>query len=115
MEQKIPTAAEIRGRLALIGHAQTQELAKISGVPFTTLWKIRNGVTENPRIETVGQFFHLIESVKGIDPILETQLTEAAKAGLIERRTAKQERREVNRVKDAKLAAFEAAGQGQGV
>ena len=64
MEQKIPTAADIRGRLVLLGHAQAKELSKISGVPFTTLWKIRSGETANPRIETVGQFFHLIESAK---------------------------------------------------
>lgn len=64
MQSKIPTAAEIRGLLESVSHAQMQDLAVRSGVPFTTLWKIKNGETENPRIETVGQFFHLIPEVK---------------------------------------------------
>lgn len=60
MEQNIPTPADIRARLTPMGHAQMQDLSRASGVPFTTLWKIRNGETVNPRIETVGQFFNLI-------------------------------------------------------
>lgn len=49
----IPTAAEVKGRLAALGYSEMQALAKSSGVPFTTLWKIRSGETPNPRIETV--------------------------------------------------------------
>ena len=64
MEIKIPTALEVRGLLSELGHAQMQGLAKVSGVPFTTLWKIRSGETADPRLETVGQFFGLIESAK---------------------------------------------------
>lgn len=83
MEQKIPATAEIRGRLALIGHAQTHDISRNSRVPVTPLWKIRNGVTGNPRIETVGKIFHLIESdkaaanVNNADLSLEAQMTEA--------------------------------------
>lgn len=33
--------------------AQLEQLATDSGVPFTTLVKVRNGQTENPRLETV--------------------------------------------------------------
>ena len=115
MEQKIPTAATIRVQLALIGHAQTQELSRISGVPFTTLWKIRNGITKNPRIETVAQFFHLINPVKVVDGgdntthDLETAMTEAAKAGLIDRRTV------VRRADDRKRLGVDIASAGQGV
>lgn len=57
MHQKnIPSAAEIRTLLASLGHAQIQRLATDSGVPFTTLWKVRDGTTDNPRIETVRAF-----------------------------------------------------------
>ena len=77
MEQKIPTSSEIRERLAVIGHAETQELSRISGVPFTTLWKIRNGETSNPRIDTACRFFHLIP-VKVADS---APHAEAAQAG----------------------------------
>lgn len=53
MSNIIPTATEVRERLASLGHAEMQALARASGVPFTTLWKIRSGETPNPRIETV--------------------------------------------------------------
>lgn len=63
MEAKIPTAYEIRERLAPLSIAQIQELADVSLVPFTTLLKIKRGITENPRIDTVGQFLEHIDSV----------------------------------------------------
>lgn len=40
-----------------MGHADVQTLSKATGVPFTTLWKIRDGTTQNPGIETVRQFW----------------------------------------------------------
>lgn len=36
-----------------LGHAQVQELSAKTRTPFTTLWKIRSGETDNPRLETV--------------------------------------------------------------
>jgi len=53
MSTSIPTAAEVRDQLSRLSHAQMQSLARISGVPFPTLWKLRSGETPNPRIETV--------------------------------------------------------------
>jgi predicted transcriptional regulator len=53
MSTHIPSAAELRERLALMGHAQVQALAARAHVPFTTLWKIRTGETADPRLETV--------------------------------------------------------------
>lgn len=41
-----------------------QELARLSTVPFTTLWKIRAGLTLNPGIETVRRFYGHIASAK---------------------------------------------------
>ena len=49
----LPTPEEVRSRLALLSHAQMLALAEITAVPFTTLWKIRGGVTLNPRLSTV--------------------------------------------------------------
>ena len=49
----IPTAEHIRAALLVLTHAQVQEVARKADVPFTTLWKLRTGETENPRIETV--------------------------------------------------------------
>lgn len=61
MNVTIPTAAEIRARLTPLTRAQMIDLARVASVPFTTLLKIRNGETENPRIDTVRQFFDCID------------------------------------------------------
>lgn len=55
----IPAAADVRAALAALSYAQMQDLSRRSGVPFTTLWKIRSGETTNPGIETVKKFFPL--------------------------------------------------------
>lgn len=60
MASHIPSHETVRARLAVLGHAQIQQLAKDSGVPFTTLWKIKAGTTENPGIETVRKFWPLL-------------------------------------------------------
>ena len=56
MQQTIPSASEIRVRLKVLSHADLRVLSATSGVPFTTLWKVRSGETPNPGIETVRQF-----------------------------------------------------------
>lgn len=64
MSLAIPSAADVRQELGKLGHAQMQRLAEESGVPFTTLWKIRSGETDNPRLETVRQFLpRLVELI----------------------------------------------------
>lgn len=64
MKSNFPPISDVRAELEALGHAETQELSKISGVPFTTLWKIRDGTTKNPGIETVRQFVRHIRDVK---------------------------------------------------
>jgi predicted transcriptional regulator len=59
----IPSAEHVRHALQALTYAQTAELARISGVPFTTLWKVRSGETTDPRLETVRQFFPLLGKV----------------------------------------------------
>lgn len=62
MASQFPSLDTVRERLQGLSHAQLQTLAKASGVPFTTLWKIRNGPTTNPGVETVRAFWsHLPE------------------------------------------------------
>lgn len=53
MQQAIPSAEEVRSRLLPLGPSQLEALAARAGVPVTTLIKVRNGQTENPRLETV--------------------------------------------------------------
>lgn len=56
MDPTLPSAAEVKARLHPLTNEQLQALADASGVPFTTLWKIRAGETANPRLDTVRQF-----------------------------------------------------------
>lgn len=67
METAIPSAEEIRDRLRPMRHGALQRLAKLSGVPFNTLTKIRDGVTKNPGIETVRAFLPHVDAAIG-DP-----------------------------------------------
>ena len=60
----IPPSSLVRSRLAGLPLARLQTLACESGVPFSTLVKIRSGYTANPGIETVRKFFPLIRSGK---------------------------------------------------
>ena len=57
MNTNLPPVAKVRAFLEQLGHAQVQQLSTSSGVPFTTLWKIRDGTTTNPGIETVRKFW----------------------------------------------------------
>ena len=56
MNTSIPSAKDIRQELVSLGTAQLRILAELSGVPFTTLWKVRSGETSNPGVETVRKF-----------------------------------------------------------
>lgn len=59
MVKQIPSAAEVRARLLALSYSQVQELSRLSGVPFNTLWNVRKGEeggTSNPGIETVRKF-----------------------------------------------------------
>lgn len=49
----IPSPAQVRALLEPMNQAAIQNLAVRSGVPFTTLLKVRTGETANPRLETV--------------------------------------------------------------
>jgi len=68
MNTSIPATADIKARLAQLSHAQVQHLSSESGVPFTTIWKVRSGETQNPGIETVRQFARQLELVAGKGP-----------------------------------------------
>lgn len=65
MDTPLPSIDGIRARLARLSYAEVKTLAVTSKVPFTTLWKIRDGTTVNPGIETVRLFIaHLPEQAK---------------------------------------------------
>jgi predicted transcriptional regulator len=60
MNTDLPSAERLRERLKVLRLAEVDALSTASGVPSSTLMKIRNGVTPNPGIETVRKFFHLL-------------------------------------------------------
>jgi hypothetical protein len=64
MKEKIPSAEQVRERLQTLRYGQVEKLAAISGVPVTTLWKVRSGDTENPGLDTVRKFIDHINAVK---------------------------------------------------
>lgn len=57
MTTSIPTTEDLRGVLQRLRSGELQELSRMSGVPFWTLIKVRNGETPNPRIGTVRAFW----------------------------------------------------------
>lgn len=64
MKSNIPSTSELRASLLALGHAQMQELSRLSGVPFNTLWNVRKGATTNPGIETVSKFIGHISAAQ---------------------------------------------------
>lgn len=56
MNKSLPSVVEIRSRLQGLKDGEIYDVARTSGVPASTLWKIRCGATPNPGIETVRKF-----------------------------------------------------------
>ena len=71
MDMTIPTSMQVRDALSPLTLNQLDRLSVLSGVPATTIYKIKLGTTENPGIETVGKFFHLIEAARTPAPPIE--------------------------------------------
>lgn len=67
MDAQLPSAEEIRGRLAPLTLRQIERLADLSGVPATTIYKIKRGETKNPGVETLRQFMPHVDAAL-IDP-----------------------------------------------
>ena len=56
----IPPIARVREKLGGLTKAQLEKISDASGVPTSTLMKIRHGVTQNPGIETVRAFYEFL-------------------------------------------------------
>jgi predicted transcriptional regulator len=61
METDLPTIEQVRAALAPLTLKQLDVLEELSGVPATTIYKIKRGETANPGLETVRQFVQHIE------------------------------------------------------
>lgn len=72
MDISIPTAQQVRAALQPLTLKQLDVLAGLSGVPATTIYKIKRGETPNPGIETVGKFMpHIARAAQLVQPGLE--------------------------------------------
>jgi predicted transcriptional regulator len=80
MESPIPSAEEVRSMLDGLTLKQMEDVALRSGVPFSTIYKIKRGETRNPGIETLRQFLPFVKRAReGV--ALAPTLVEASHAG----------------------------------
>lgn len=80
MSTPIPSTEEVCLRLKQLRLAALQDIAKQSGVPYRTLINIRVGATENPGLETVRKFFHLLPDAPAANDPNSAQAAEQAGA-----------------------------------
>jgi predicted transcriptional regulator len=65
----LPTMDEVKAELGKLTIRQTDRLAELSGVPASTIHKIRYGATENPGVETLRKFLpHIPAALKDRTP-----------------------------------------------
>lgn len=65
---QLPSPEEVSGRLQPLAYPQLHELSRLSGVPFTTLLKVRSGETSNPGLATVRAFLPHVEAAAAWQP-----------------------------------------------
>jgi len=63
MELTLPSAEQVRAALSPLTMKQLERLEELSGVPATTIYKIKRGETENPGVETLRRFLPHIATV----------------------------------------------------
>lgn len=68
MNHPLMSAEQVQAALAPLSLKQVDRLAELSGVPATTIYKIKRGETENPGIETVRKFLPHIEAAATTEP-----------------------------------------------
>lgn len=68
MNHPLLSAEQVQAALAPLSLKQVDRLAELSGVPATTIYKIKRGETENPGIETVRKFMPHIKAAAIPEP-----------------------------------------------
>ncbi len=62
MKERLPSTKQVRAMLRPLTLLQVQEVGRSSGVPWTTIYKIKRGETTNPGMDTVRKFLpHLVK------------------------------------------------------
>lgn len=63
-----PSIDDVRLSLSTLNLKQLEALAIASGVPFTTIYKIKRGETENPGLETLRKFMPHVAAIVAAIP-----------------------------------------------
>jgi predicted transcriptional regulator len=64
MDHSTLSSADVRKALALLTLSEIERLASVSGVPASTIYKIKRGETANPGIDTVGKFMPHLDALR---------------------------------------------------
>lgn len=131
MQQIEPITDYLKRKLREVGAARFDAIAEAAGVNASFIRKFFYGSRENPRVQTIQpliDYFSKLE--RGEEDLKQSQaiaghanvpvgtadlkaaLDEAGRAGLIQRRIARVQRRAIDRAKDVELEAFKATGKG---
>lgn len=60
----VPSASDVRAALLPLTLKQIVRLSQLSGVPWTTIYKIQRQETRDPGIETVRRFLPYIDTAR---------------------------------------------------
>lgn len=60
--KEMPTITQLQQGLAVMKLARVQKISDLCGVPMSTLKKIRNKTTTNPRIDTVSKIWGVLQA-----------------------------------------------------
>lgn len=69
----MPSVEQVRAQLAPLTLKQIDRLAELSGVPATTIYKIKLGTTENPGVETLRKFLPHVRAAAEASPAATAQ------------------------------------------
>ena len=79
MDTSLLSAEQVQAALAPLTLKQVDRLAELSGVPATTIYKIKRGETANPGIETVRKFMpHVADCADGAPAVPAEEVRDAA-------------------------------------
>lgn len=68
MKKQLMSAEDVRKMLSKLDLAQLDKLSEKSGVPTSTIYKIKRGETSNPGIETVRKFMARLPEITLTNP-----------------------------------------------
>lgn len=78
MDLTFPSSEQVRAALAPLTLSQLERLAELSGVPASTIYKIKRGETKNPGVETLRQFMPFVPALLALDRAVPAGTQQAA-------------------------------------